>query len=99
MINNHMADNWEKVYKDKISLPYVETVGVGMSSKVITKSTNEEMIQFLRSDESLMVVSNYHELLGIATVFNININVFTFGELKTLGVKLVLSLHWLMTKL
>ena len=82
MINNHMADNWENVYKDKIPLPYVETVGVGKSSKVITKSTKEEMIQFLRSDESLMVFSNSHELLAIATVFNININVFTFGGIE-----------------
>ena len=82
MINNHMADNWENVYKDKIPLPYVETVGVGKSSKVITKSTKEEMIQFLRSDESLIVFSNSHELLAIATVFNININVFTFGGIE-----------------
>ena len=79
MINNHMADNWEEVYKDKIPLPYVETVGVGKNSKVITKNTKEEMIQFLRSDESLMVFSNSHELLAIATVFNININIFTYG--------------------
>ena len=37
------------------------------------------MIEFLRSDEALMVYSNSQELLAIANMFNINISIFTYG--------------------
>ena len=75
MINNHMADNWEAYYKHKVSLPYREVDGVGHTSKVVELKTDDEMVMFLRSKESLEVFSNYHELLVIANVFDICINI------------------------
>lgn len=78
-INNHIADNWDNFYQYKIALPYTETVGVGEKVKMIEKSSKEEMIQFLRSEESLTVYSNYQELLAMANLFNININIFTYS--------------------
>ena len=81
MVNNYIADNWE-YFKEKISLPYVENVGVGRNSKVVTKNTKEEMIQFLRSDESLAVFANCQELVAIANCFNITINIFTYGGIE-----------------
>ena len=77
-LNNHVADNW-LYYKDKIALPYVETVGVGEYAKVVEIDTEKEMIEFLKSDEALMVYSNSQELLAIANFFNMNISIFTYG--------------------
>ena len=77
-LNNHVADNWWNYYKHKIPLPYIETVGVGENSKVVIKDTDEEMIEFLRGEDSLMVYSNYQELLGLANMFSIKIHIFTF---------------------
>ena len=78
-INHHIADHWETYYKHKIALPYVETVGVGEHSKTIRISSKEEMLAFLRSEEALMVYTNSHELLATANLFNVNINIFTYG--------------------
>ena len=81
-VNNHIADNWENYYQYKVPLPYIETVGVGEDAHEIKKTTGEEMIAFLRSEESLTVFSNYQELLAIANLYNINIDVFSFGGSK-----------------
>ena len=77
-LNNHVADHWD-YYKHRIPLPYVERVGVGEKSEVVTKTTEAEMIDFLRGDESLMVYSNSQELLAIANMFNVTINIFTYS--------------------
>ena len=80
-VNHHIADNWDNYYKDKIALPYRERVGVGEHEKEIVKNTREEMLEFLRSEEALTVYSNSQELLAIANLFNIKINIFTYeGE-------------------
>ena len=79
-VNNHIADNWENYYKFKIPLPYEERVGVGKNSKDVRKETKEEMINFLRSDESLTVYSNSQELLAVANLYNVNIDIFTYGD-------------------
>ena len=79
-VNHHIADNWEKFYKNIIALPYEETVGVGEHSETIIITTGEEMLDFLRSDDSLMVYSNTQELVAMANIYNININIFTYGE-------------------
>ena len=81
-INNHIADNWDTYYESIIGLPYVETVGVGETSKTVTKTTKEEMLEFLRGKESLLVYSNTHELQATANLYNINISVFTYGGNK-----------------
>ena len=78
-MNNHIADNWD-YYGNKVSLPYKETVGVGEHAKPVEKKTGAEMIDFLRSEDALMVFSNYQELLAIANVFNISISVFSYGN-------------------
>ena len=78
-VNHHIADNWNH-YKKFIPLPYMEVVGVGDSAKIVTKSTEQELLEFLRSDESLHVFSNHHELQATANLYNINIHVFTYSE-------------------
>ena len=80
IVNNYIADNWDNYFVYKIPLPYTETVGVGEHSKTITKTTKDELLEFLRSEESLLVFSDTQELLAIANIFNIKINIFTFGE-------------------
>ena len=49
---------------------------------LLMKKTHEDMIDFLKNDDdSLMVYSNSQELLAIANMFNITINIFTYqGE-------------------
>ena len=80
MINHHIAKNFETYYWEKVAIPFVETVGVGKRSKTVRKNTQEEYIDFLMSEESLHVFSNSQELLAIANIYNIKINVFTYGN-------------------
>jgi hypothetical protein len=77
-INHHVADNWDNYYQNKITLPYKETVGVGVDAHEVEKKTKEEMLDFLRSEEALMVYSNGQELMAMANLFNINIYIFTY---------------------
>ena len=65
--------------KNKISLPYSEIVGVGPNSRRVTCNTREELLQFLRSEDSLCTYSNYQELLAISNMLNTKIHVFTYG--------------------
>ena len=65
---------------NKIALPYIETVGVGEHSRTVIITTREEMLDFLRSDDALMVYSNTQELLALSNIYNININIFSYGE-------------------
>ena len=67
-------------YKNKIVLPYTETVGVGANAEPVEKKTYEELKDFLKSDASLKVFSNCHELIAIANLYNIKINIFTYGD-------------------
>ena len=78
-INNHIADNYDTFYKDKIPLPYCETVGVGNNARQITCNTRDEFINFLRSEDSLCAYSNTQELLAICNMLNIKIHIFTYG--------------------
>ena len=78
-VNNHIADNFDKFYKDKIILPYIETVGVGSNAKTVRKNTQEEFLEFLRSEDSLCAFSNSQEIFAIANMLNITIRIFSFG--------------------
>ena len=78
-INNHIADNFDTYYCNKIALPYSETVGVGSKARQVTCSTREEFVSFLRSEDSMCAYANYQELLTIANMINIKIYVFTYG--------------------
>ena len=79
LVTNFMADNWNNYFKNKIPLPYKETVGVGKLSKTVEIKTEEEMLTFLRSEDALFVYSNRKEVLSIASLFNINIKIFTYN--------------------
>ena len=78
-INNHIADNYDQFYSDMIPLPYSETVGVGQKARQVTCATREELLDFLRSEDSLCAYSNSQELLVIANMLNIKIHIFTYG--------------------
>ena len=47
-VNHHIADNFDTYYRNKIILPYIETVGVGKNSKQVKLKTAEEFKAFLR---------------------------------------------------
>ena len=79
IVNEHIADNYENCYAERIPLPYRETIGVGINAKEIVKYTKEEMISFLRSSESLLAYSNSQELIAASNLFNMNIHVFTYS--------------------
>ena len=68
-----------RFYCNKISLPYTETVGVGSRSRQVTCNTRQDMLIFLRSEDSLCTFSNCGELLAICNLLAINIYVFTYG--------------------
>ena len=74
-INHHIADHFDHFYKDKIALPYSETVGVGREARQVTCSTREELLNFLRSEDSLCAYSNSQELLAICNMLNIKIHI------------------------
>ena len=65
-----------------MTIPYSETVGVGSDAKVVPMETDEEIIDFLKSDDALKVYANSHELLAVANLYNVAINIFTYGKKK-----------------
>ena len=77
-INHHIADHFDEFYVNKIPLPYSETVGVGSNARQVTCSSREELLAFLRSEDSLCTFSNYQELLAICNLLNIKIHIFTY---------------------
>ena len=76
---NHIVENFDNYYINKIGLPYTETFGVGEESYQVTKVTGEELKKFFMSEEALKVYANYHELLAMANLYNVKIKVFTYG--------------------
>ena len=72
VLNQHIAENWN-YYKNKVEMPYTQTVGVGINSKDVTIHNDDEMIAFLKSEESLQLYSDSMELIAIANMFKINI--------------------------
>ena len=81
MINTHVADNWEGYWKNKIGLPYKDTVLVDGKQEAIENKTDEEMIEFLRSENAQKVFSKGHQLIAIANLFNINISLLLVGRM------------------
>ena len=78
-VNDHIADNFDNYYCNKIILPYIETIGVGEKSRTVRCNTREEFLIFLRSEDSLCVFSNYQEILAIANMLNITVRIFSYG--------------------
>jgi hypothetical protein len=74
-VNEHIVDHFDDYYKNKIILPYIETVSVGSNSRTVVCKTKEEFKAHLRNEESLCAYSNYQELLAIANMLNINVKV------------------------
>ena len=77
-INHHMADHYDNIYKNVIGLPYIETV-FGEEERQVC-STPQELKEFLRSERSLRVYSNVQELQAMANIFNMAIDIFTYGS-------------------
>ena len=78
-INNHIADNYDTFYVNKIALPYSETIGVGSQARWVTCNNREELLNFLRAEDSLCAFSNSQELLTICNMLNTKIHIFTYG--------------------
>ena len=75
-VNKHIADDMDH-YLNVRGLPYIETV-FGKPNKQIC-DTKEELIEFFRSDRALNVYSNFQEMQAMANIFNMPIEVFSFG--------------------
>jgi len=56
-INDHIAENLEH-YKASIVYPFVETVGVGKTSRKVEITTDDQMVEFLRSEDSYYAYGN-----------------------------------------
>ena len=76
-INFHMADNFDDVYSNIIGIPYSETV-YGEEDRQIC-NTSEELKTFLKSDRALQVYSNFQEMQAMSNLFNMPIDIFTYG--------------------
>ena len=76
-INFHIADNFDDIYANVIGFPYTESV-FGEQEKVVC-NTPQELKQFLKSDRALNVYSNMQEMQAMANIFNMAIDVFTYG--------------------
>ena len=78
-INDHIVEHWENFYKYKISLPYIQTVGIGCNAKQIRCETVSDLNTFLKSDDSLTAFSDSQEVFAIANIFNINVHIFKYN--------------------
>ena len=77
---NHIAEHYEDYYYEKFGLPFKENVGTGKNAITVDLKTKEEMVKFLKSDQALLLWSSSEELHAMANLFNMNINVFTYGK-------------------
>ena len=78
MINNYLADEWKNYWKNKISLPFKEILIVDGKKVALDIKTDEDMVNYLRSESAMKTFSNGHEILAIANLFKINIHIFTY---------------------
>ena len=56
-INDHLADNLAH-YKASTIYPLIETVGVGKNSRKVEITTDDQMVEFLRSEDSYYAYGN-----------------------------------------
>ena len=69
MINKYLADEWKNYWKDKIPLPFKEVLVVDGKKVELDIKSDEEMINYLRSENAMKTFSNGHEILAIANLF------------------------------
>ena len=75
----YLVDNWW-YFQAFVALPFTETIGVGAASYRVCIDTDEELQSFYLSDESLKCYSNSQvDFAVVASLFNMNIGVFTYG--------------------
>ena len=80
MINEYVAQNFE-YWREKIPLPYKETIYIGGKERKIEKKIEEEMIDFLENDkDALKVYTIVYGLKAIVKLFKIRNNLFTYEE-------------------
>ena len=60
-------------------MPFSECIGHGNNLKIIKCDTEEEFKTFIMSDDSLKVYSNFHDIMAASNMYNMNINIFTYG--------------------
>ena len=95
LVNNFIADNWDNYFHHKIALPYTETIGVGSNAKCVRKESKEEMLAFLRSEESLWHIQTHKSFLLWLPCSILTSISSPIMERKDFGHLFVQSLHWL----
>ena len=81
MANTYMTGDTWWYWKDKISLPFMEKIGVGAGSYRICIDNQNDLHSFLRSDESLLMFANSQvDIAVIANLLNLNIWTFTYNR-------------------
>ena len=80
MAHYFLVENWW-YFEEFITLPFIETVGVGAGSYNVCYDTVDELHAFFLRDESLKCFSNSQvDLAVMANMFNMNIGVFSYGN-------------------
>ena len=80
MAHYFLVENWW-YFQEFITMPFIETVGVGVGSYNVCYDTIEELHAFFLRDESLKCFSNSQvDLAVMANMFNMNIGVFSHGN-------------------
>ena len=75
-----IVENWD-YYRPFISLPFVETIGVGAAKRTVTKKTYGDMKKFLLSNESIYCYSNSSlDLTNLANMYDMKIAIFTYSS-------------------
>ena len=78
MAHQYIVMNWW-YWKQYIPLPFTETVGVGKDSFKVHFDKEDEYLEFLQSDKSLLMWSGHTDIAVLANKCNLNIYTFTFN--------------------
>ena len=78
-VNAHIYKNWS-FYRNKVALPFTETVITKNGKKVIKCDTEEEFLAFILSEDSNKAFSNFLEIIALSNILDIKINIFTYGK-------------------
>ena len=77
MAHQFICMNWW-YFKHFVIFPFIETVGVGKASFKVHFENEDELLEFLQTDDSLLMWSSHTDIAVLANMCNLNIHTFTY---------------------
>ena len=81
MAHQYICKHWW-YWKQYITLPFKEVVGVGKACEDVSYEKEDQLLDFLQTDRSLVMWSGHTDIAVLANMCNLNIYTFTYYNNK-----------------